>query len=110
MIEMAKCRCGGWLSIVIQREYGATVETCTVCRYSAPLRSRAQLEEPIVLEAIRLGTTTPCRWPAGCEAFAAKGTDYCPAHCDERRKRLNREYAKAKYEIRVCPSIHRESA
>ncbi len=104
MIEMAKCRCGEWLSIVILRD-GATAETCDACGYRQPLRSRARIEEPIVFsdaERERRTNLRRCAWPEGCDKFAAaRKTDFCPAHCDERRKLLNRAYAKAKYDLRV---------
>ncbi len=101
MIEMAKCRCGAWLSIVIL-EYGATAEVCTVCRYRQPLRSRVMTDELVTLslEERRTEITRKvCAWP-GCGQFASSHrTDLCAPHCTERRLRLNREYARAKADL-----------
>ena len=81
---------------------GVLTERCYGCGHRQQLRGGKIMDrETLVLELLeQMQTTMPCRWPAGCEHFAAKGTDYCAAHCDERRRALGRAYARARVGLR----------
>jgi hypothetical protein len=97
MIESAKCRCGRWLAMLVDRN-GALVERCYGCGHRAALRGRIVADRAVlVLE--QMATTNPCGWPGGCDGFAAKGTDYCTAHCGERRRALGRAYQRLRSEL-----------
>lgn len=95
MIQSAKCRCGQWLTVAVDR-LGRAIEWCR-CGYASFLRGRTVPSEPVIafepseFEAER--GTLPCAWPAGCDRFAARRTDLCRDHCTERRRMKNRAYA-----------------
>ena len=98
MIESVKCQCGQWLAMLVDRN-GVLTERCYGCGHRQQLRSRKIMDrETLVLEQMQ--TTMPCRWPGGCEQFAAKGTEHCAKHCAERRRALGRAYARARVVLR----------
>ena len=91
------------MCLIIERfdvnEFGALIEVCR-CGQRRALRGRPVDDvaaEEAAFEARQrelmpsVSSQQPCAWP-GCTGFAARSsTDCCAAHCEERRRQVNRD-------------------
>jgi hypothetical protein len=92
------CQCGRIVDFIVLPS-GCVVESCG-CGKERALRGRTVEDiarEEAEFEARQFGSAVrrevrACEWPAGCPGFSTRmSTDYCPAHCEERRRTKNRE-------------------
>jgi len=76
------CACGKQRAL-----RGRTVED--IAREEAEFEARCIAEMPAVTNRQE---QRPCEWPLGCSGFATRiSTNYCPAHCDDRRRTKHRD-------------------